>query len=88
MMLDCRTIAQLRDSALVKHERELAVLQRAYMDVASVYIVRAATRGWKATTAYFPPEIRKNAMEELTSLGYVVEVHPQLCNRVIIRWEV
>jgi hypothetical protein len=72
---------QMQDSG------EKCVLIDAYVDIARVYITRAARRGWRQTSIWLPNEIAAEVVRTAKMLGFRVEKHPNFPCRWIFKWD-
>ena len=81
--------AKMAENRTHKAMEELLQLQenllRAYLEVAEVYIQRAALRGYNTTEVYCPFEISKTFVKSLVDAGFKIE-KSSLPNKYIISW--
>ena len=81
--------ARMAENVTYKAMEEFLQLQenllKAYLEVAEVYIQRAAMRGRDATQVYCPFEISKTFIKSLVDAGFKVE-KSSLPNKYIISW--
>lgn len=73
-------------SAKTDRENEEAILSRAYLSIAHVFIHRAARGGYKRTSVYCPYSIRQGFCNALTEVGFTVSAHTAP-NRFWVSWE-
>jgi len=66
---------------------EKYLLADAYINIARVYITRAARRGWRQTSVWLPNEIAAEVTRMADGLGFVVEKHPSFPCRWIFKWD-
>lgn len=76
----------LSSQSVANRKEETKYLAQAYLLAAHVYILRAASRGFRAAGVYCPSEASEIFVETLTASGFEVSKHPQLCNRYVINW--
>jgi len=65
-------------------EKELLI--DAYIDIARVYITRAARRGWRQTSIWLPNEVAADVTRMAKVLGFQVEKLQYFPCRWIFRW--
>lgn len=81
-------ISAIREEALEAMQQEQEVLVMAHLQIAHVYVARAARRGLSCTTVYLPYNVQKLVTERLCKAGFVLEKFSEhVPNRFIIRWD-
>ena len=78
---------EVLENSQVQNSDEKYLLVDAYIDIARVYITRAARRGWRQTCVWLPNEIAAEVARVAKVMGFEVEKHPSFPCRWIFKWD-
>lgn len=78
---------EIMENSQVQESDEKYLLTDAYIDIARVYITRAARRGWRQTSVWLPNEIAAEVVRIAKVLGFKVEKHQNFPCRWIFKWD-
>lgn len=80
-------INYIREEAVSEFQEEQETLLMAHLQIAHVYITRAARRRLRSTSVYIPTCVREEMIGRLEQAGFEVSPFDRVPCRYIVRWD-
>lgn len=80
-------INYIREEAVSEMREEQETLLMAHLQIAHVYITRAARRGLSRTTVYVPSCVRAEMLSRLGEAGFGIAPFGQVPCRYVVTWD-